>query len=274
LCFLGIVQELTLRRLQDQDDDVRGAAASTLVPLVDAMVASLPERTNNVAAVLWHCLGELGDDLASSVAAVMNLLSRLFASPAALVRLQATEESVFVAPRLHSLPLTRSRSFTARVPLLYPFFRHTLSSVRLAVVSLLAIFLRLPADRLGWLDDKPLGLIFQNVVFEERPGIRDASVQAWLLACIAVPPDRLCQSAIGALPNWFATLSTPIGTPMDRSLLYTPPAAAASYNVDKPVLDQDLRLAPVSQIVTGRLAGISALAFLLAKWPDQVGGSN
>lgn len=61
-------------RLRDRDDDVRSAAAATLSPIADALVSSLPAELQQVVDVLWECLGDLKDDLSSSVGGVMDLL--------------------------------------------------------------------------------------------------------------------------------------------------------------------------------------------------------
>lgn len=66
-----------LPRLRDRDDDVRSAAAATLSPIADALVSSLPVELQQVVDVLWECLGDLKDDLSSSVGGVMDLLGAL-----------------------------------------------------------------------------------------------------------------------------------------------------------------------------------------------------
>lgn len=68
-------------RLRDRDDDVRSAAAATLSPIVDPLVHHLPKELELVVSVLWDCLGDLKDDLSSSIGGVMDLLgTSLFAS--------------------------------------------------------------------------------------------------------------------------------------------------------------------------------------------------
>lgn len=65
------------RRLRDQDDDVRSAAAATLAPVIDTIVDQLPEELVRLIDVLWECLGDSKDDLSSSVGGVMDLLGTL-----------------------------------------------------------------------------------------------------------------------------------------------------------------------------------------------------
>lgn len=72
--YLYLISSL---RLGDADDDVRSVAASCLLPITQQFVEQLPEEIPRVLAVLWTCLGDMKDDLSSSVGAVMDLLGRL-----------------------------------------------------------------------------------------------------------------------------------------------------------------------------------------------------
>lgn len=71
---LRAVVDAALVGLRDQDDDVRSAGAATLIPLAEALVEQLPKKLKEVLDVLWACLGDLKDDLSSSVGGVMDLL--------------------------------------------------------------------------------------------------------------------------------------------------------------------------------------------------------
>lgn len=68
----------SLHSLRDRDDDVRSAAAATLAPITDALVNRLPVELEAVVGILWNCLGDLKDDLSSSIGGVMDLLGVLF----------------------------------------------------------------------------------------------------------------------------------------------------------------------------------------------------
>lgn len=68
---------LQVHRLGDRDDDVRSVAASCLIPVATHLVRQLPTCLSLVLAVLWDCLGDMKDDLSSSVGAVMDLLGML-----------------------------------------------------------------------------------------------------------------------------------------------------------------------------------------------------
>lgn len=77
--FLRLLSYLFLVfRLGDRDDDVRSVAASCLIPVATHLVRQLPTCLSLVLSVLWACLGDMKDDLGSSVGAVMDLLGSHF----------------------------------------------------------------------------------------------------------------------------------------------------------------------------------------------------
>ncbi|CAE7140157.1 unnamed protein product [Rhizoctonia solani] len=189
--------------LGDNDDDVRSVAASCLVPIAAEIVARLPDAVPGVLEVLWASLQDMKDDLGSSVGAVMDLLGTLVSLPSVIA---------ILSDPAHSRPLS------ALAPTLFPFFRHTIPAVRLAVVNTLHTFMgscskssiakledlkleegpasksdpdaqiktegeadpmALPRD---WITRPVFQLLFQNLIIEERDEIRRATSQAWNVA--------------------------------------------------------------------------------------------
>ncbi|GAA6037551.1 hypothetical protein NBRC10512_002557 [Rhodotorula toruloides] len=261
---LKAIVDAALVGLRDKDDDVRSAGAATLVPLTDALVEALPSELQTLVDLLWACLGDSKDDLATSIGGVMDLLAKLLAYPAVLELLQS--------PSLETpLPLL--------IPRLFPFFRHTITSVRLAVLHTLLVFVRLPSVNSSWIDVGLLRLVYQNLIFEERPDIRRASEQLWL-ACLysfgasSAAVQMLVAYSSPVLSAWFALLTSPIGTPINPALLWSATTSLSGHggmvhNVDKPMLKQDLALVSVEAITRGRIAGATALGALLAIWPVE-----
>lgn len=79
--------------LSDKDDDVRSVAASVLLPLANLVVETLSkEKTLLLLDMLYMSLGDLRDDLSSSVGNVMDLLSRLLQCPSILEQIQISGE--------------------------------------------------------------------------------------------------------------------------------------------------------------------------------------
>ncbi|KAJ1798610.1 TATA-binding protein-associated factor mot1 [Coemansia sp. RSA 2399] len=121
--------DAALAGLCDHDDDVRSVSAEALLPLVDTMVTCQPTRILDVINGVWTALTDLGDDLTASVASVMELLARLFSHPQ--VRAAVIEAGRHAPERY---------AFAVLIPQLYPFFRHTIVSVRRATVQSLLTF--------------------------------------------------------------------------------------------------------------------------------------
>uniref|UniRef100_A0A667ZL40 B-TFIID TATA-box binding protein associated factor 1 n=1 Tax=Myripristis murdjan TaxID=586833 RepID=A0A667ZL40_9TELE len=103
--------------LQDLDDDVRAVAAAALIPVVDGLVQLLPNKIPFIVNTLWDALLEL-DDLTASTNSIMTLLSSLLTYP------QVRQCSM-------------QQSLTVLVPRVWPFLRHTISSVRRAALETL-----------------------------------------------------------------------------------------------------------------------------------------
>ncbi|KAH8924423.1 hypothetical protein BT69DRAFT_1241102 [Atractiella rhizophila] len=258
--LLQTVVNAALIGLKDKDDDVKAVAASTLLPIADAIVNHLPAELHMLIDDLWGCLGELKDDLASSVAGVMDLLAELMQFPTVLedMKQQSSED--------RTLPLL--------IPKLYPYFRHTISGVRLSVVKALNIFLTLDMSDFGWLDERLLRLLFQNIILEERSDIRASSLESWSMVIKRVfvqaggiPPWNNLSNMIS---DWIRILTSEIGTPMPVECFYDAKGSGrfAAYNIDKAMMEQDLALVDTETVLRGRIDGCTAFSLILAVWPE------
>jgi len=117
------------------------------------------------------------------------------------------------------------------VPRLYPFLRHTITSVRSAVLRALLTFLNVQGDGTkGWVDGKVLRLVFQNLLVERNEAVLSLSLQVWtaLITELAKDsPTRFAQQFGPHLDPLLTLLTTPIGIsrhpcPMDPSLFIRP----------------------------------------------------
>ena len=68
---------------------------------------------------------------------------------------------------------------SALAPTLFPFFRHTIPNVRLAVVKTLHSFMNVSSLSRDWITGDFLRLLFQNLIVEERRDVRSATLEAW-----------------------------------------------------------------------------------------------
>ena len=170
----GMVK-LSLKGLADLDDDVRAAAAEILIPIVDDLVQLRPQVLRTLIKAVWDCLSELRDDLSASTGKVMDLLAKLCSRQEVI---KAMEENALLEAQEDLAD--SENSFQRLIPRLYPFLRHTITSVRSAVLRALEIFLHLSdAKAKLWVDSKILRLIFQNMFVERYDEVLKLSSRVW-----------------------------------------------------------------------------------------------
>ncbi|KAL4933672.1 DNA-binding ATPase [Aspergillus undulatus] len=162
------VLEAVMQGLGNYDDDVRAVSAATLVPIAEEFVNSRQSTLGQLMTIVWDCLSNLQDDLSASTGSVMDLLAKLCTFQPVL---NAMKENAAVDPE---------SSFANLVPRLYPFLRHTITTVRSAVLRALTTFLQLEGEGTNdWVDGKGLRLIFQNLLVERNEDVLKLSLQVW-----------------------------------------------------------------------------------------------
>ncbi|KAJ1853471.1 TATA-binding protein-associated factor mot1 [Coemansia sp. RSA 1822] len=262
--LVGGTLDAALHGLAAADDDVRAVAAATLLPLVEPLVTCQPHRVPDVVAGVWAALAALDDDLAASVAGVMDLLARLFAQP-------EVRNSTSHTPEM--------------VPRLFPFFRHALAGVRRAVVQALQTFAEMadpvaknetssespPANGAGkgasWISSECLWLVLQNLVLETDTGILESSAKLWHALLKRVHVDTVLNPS--DIEQMFALAATPLGTALPPALLRRSGSASSRHNVDAAMAQQDLGLLSRETVLQCRVAAGVALGRLCALWPAQ-----
>ncbi len=154
--------------LAHHDDDVRSVSAATLIPIAYELIQLKPEALNGLINVVWDCLSDLQDDLSASTGAVMDLLAKLCSFDQVLQAMKANAE------------MDPGQSFAMLVPRLYPFLRHTITSVRSAVLKALLTFLDLGGEGTdAWVNGRIARLIFQNILVERNEPVIKLSLQVW-----------------------------------------------------------------------------------------------
>ena len=163
----GVV-EAVMKGLADFDDDVRAVSAATLTPIAQEFVTLRPAALADLMNIVWDCLSDIRDDLSASTGFVMDLLAKLcsFAEVLDAMKLNAAKEL--------------DHSFTNLVPRLYPFLRHTITSVRSAVLRALQTFLQIGGeDTRGWVSGRILRLVYQNLLVERNEATLSLSLDVW-----------------------------------------------------------------------------------------------
>lgn len=213
------VLECVIKGLGDSDDDVRAVSAATLIPVAREFVNMQHSALNHLLTVVWECLSNLSDDLSASTGSVMDLLAKLCSFPEVLEAMKKTAAE------------NPEQSFTELVPRLYPFLRHTISSVRLAVLRALMTFVDIDGtDTKAWVNGRALRLLYQNLLVERNESVLKLSLQVWhaLIDTLAKQDSSLLASEFESHVAPLVALTLhPIGVsrhpiPMDATLFIRP----------------------------------------------------
>ncbi|POS85715.1 P-loop containing nucleoside triphosphate hydrolase [Erysiphe pulchra] len=223
----GVIRAV-MKGLGDWDDDVRAVSAATLIPIAREFVTLRPEALEKLINIVWECLSNLGDDLSASTGQIMDLLAKLCSFPEVLeaMKSNAAKDS--------------ERSFTLLVPRLYPFLRHTIISVRSAVLRALLTFVNIEGDgTTDWLNGKILRLIFQNILVERNQDTLNLSLQLWfaLVTHLGKDPKYLAEQFSVHVDPLMQLALHPIGVsrhplPMNASLFQKPSGNTYSLSAD------------------------------------------
>ncbi|KAH8910263.1 hypothetical protein BR93DRAFT_469797 [Coniochaeta sp. PMI_546] len=213
----GVVSAV-IKGLGDMDDDVRSVSAATLIPMAKEFVSLRPGALDELIHIVWESLSNLGDDLSASTGKIMDLLATLCSFPEVLeaMKLSAAQDE--------------ERSFKLLVPRLYPFLRHTITSVRLAVLKALMTFVNLGSEASqGWLTGRLLRLIFQNILVERDRDTLNMSLELWgaLVKCLGNDPTILADEFEPHVDALMQLTLHPIGVsrnplPMNATLFQKP----------------------------------------------------
>lgn len=224
----GVV-EAVMKGLADFDDDVRAVSAATLTPIAKEFVTLRPAALDDLINIVWDCLSDIRDDLSASTGFVMDLLAKLCGFPEVLVAMQGNAAK------------DEDHSFTSLVPRLYPFLRHTITSVRSAVLRALQTFLRIGSqDTRGWVNGRIMRLVYQNMLVERNETTLNLSLEVWnaLLDALVERDDSEATSEFLEHIHDFLILALhPIGTsrnPLPIELCYFMKPSGQLYGPPNP----------------------------------------
>ncbi|RDL40655.1 p-loop containing nucleoside triphosphate hydrolase [Venustampulla echinocandica] len=233
----GVIRAV-MKGLGDWDDDVRSVSAATLIPIAKEFVNLRPEALDGLINIVWECLSNLGDDLSASTGQIMDLLAKLCSFPEVLeaMKKNAARDS--------------EHSFALLVPRLYPFLRHTITSVRSAVLRALMTFVHIEGEGTrDWLNGKILRLIFQNILVERNQDTLNLSLQLWrdLVTHLAKDSSNLAEQFSAHVDPLMQLTLHPIGVsrhplPMNATLFQKP--SGSTYSMPSGVVPVSAR--PIS----------------------------
>ncbi|XP_059929981.1 TATA-binding protein-associated factor 172 isoform X1 [Gadus macrocephalus] len=189
--------------LQDLDDDVRAVAASSLIPVVDGLVQLLPNKVPFIVNTLWDALLDL-DDLTASTNSIMTLLSSLLTYPQ--VRQCSLEQCL-----------------TVLVPRVWPFLRHTISSVRRAALeTLFTLLSKADQDCAQWLNpvlQEMLRHIFQSCILESHQDILDLIQKVWMELLKRAHQQFVVAASCPWMGAWLCLMMQASHIPIDLNML-------------------------------------------------------
>ncbi|XP_060942934.1 TATA-binding protein-associated factor 172 [Limanda limanda] len=189
--------------LQDLDDDVRAVAASALIPVVDGLVQLLPNKVPNIVNTLWDALLDL-DDLTASTNSIMTLLSSLLTYP------QVRQSSM-------------QQSLTVLVPRVWPFLRHTISSVRRAALETLFTLLSKADQSCAiWINpilQDMLRHIFQSCILESNEEILELIQKVWMELLSQAPQQYVVAASCPWMGAWLCLMMQASHMPIDENML-------------------------------------------------------
>ncbi|KAF7937173.1 uncharacterized protein EAE98_001487 [Botrytis deweyae] len=213
----GVIRAV-MKGLGDWDDDVRSVSAATLIPIAKEFVNLRPEALDGLINIVWECLSNLGDDLSASTGQIMDLLAKLCSFPEVLEAMKKNASR------------DAEQSFGLLVPRLYPFLRHTITSVRSAVLRALLTFVGIEGEGTrDWMDGRILRLIYQNILVERNQDTLNLSLQVWkaLVRFLARDPQHLSAEFAPHIDPLMQLTLHPIGVsrhpiPMNATLFQRP----------------------------------------------------
>ncbi|XP_018593643.1 TATA-binding protein-associated factor 172 isoform X2 [Scleropages formosus] len=189
--------------LQDLDDDVRAVAAAALIPVVDGLVQLQPAEVPFIVNTLWDALLEL-DDLTASTNSIMTLLSSLLTYP------QVRQCSI-------------QQSLTVLVPRVWPFLRHTISSVRKAALeTLFTLLSKADQSSAEWLTpilQDMLRHIFQSCILESNQEILDLIQKVWMELIRQASQQYVVAASCPWMGAWLCLMMQPAHIPIDLNML-------------------------------------------------------
>ncbi|PVU89239.1 hypothetical protein BB559_005174 [Furculomyces boomerangus] len=272
--ILESIADAALEGLRGSDDDIRCVSASALLPIVSTLAEKLPHKTETILSALWTALSEIDDDLAASTASVMELLS-------AFCKLDSVSKSIIGS--ISSQPEISSLfSLNSLLPHLYPFMRHTISSVRLASVQTMATIINMYVKNKAiqtpneWINGTTMQYLLQNILLETNDSISKSTIDLWCLIIDNFFPNENDFNSVFTeqiISNMLQLVTSPIGLPLNTNILVVfrnkhihNSRRKLTYSIDSPMIQQDLSLVSYDTIVKCRVSCAQAIAKVASTW--------
>ncbi|XP_031406931.1 TATA-binding protein-associated factor BTAF1 [Punica granatum] len=242
--LLGNVLPACKAGLEDPDDDVRAVAADALIPAAAAIVDKKGQTLHDIIMLLWDILLDL-DDLSPSTSSVMNLLAEIYSQESMIPRMHGTcsaEEKLEIdlndmvnSDNMQERTDLREDPYmlSSLAPRLWPFMRHSITSVRYSAIRTLERLLDAGLKRSisessgsfwpSFILGDTIRIVFQNLLLESNEVILECSLRVWKLL-VQCPVEDLEAVAMPYMSLWLELVTTPYGTQLDTGKMFWPAA--------------------------------------------------
>ncbi|KAL5770167.1 hypothetical protein ACOSP7_014321 [Xanthoceras sorbifolium] len=240
--LLGYVLPACKAGLEDPDDDVRAVAADALIPAAASIIALDGQTLHSIVMLLWDILLDL-DDLSPSTSSVMNLLAEIYSQEEMIPKMfGATSKQDFdLNEVVHVDDIGEGRdsqespcTLSMLAPRLWPFMRHSITSVRHSAIRTLerlleAVYKRKISESSGdsfwpsFILGDTLRMVFQNLLLESNEEILQCSDRVWRLL-VQCPVGDLEAAASSFMSSWIELATTPYGSVLDTTKMFWPVA--------------------------------------------------
>lgn len=150
---------------------------------------------------------------------------------------------------------------------IYPFLRHAIVSVRLAIVSALARLTNIEdIDRERFQHAEYFSYLFENIILEQDPEIRNLSLAAWTPGIQEMANNT---GEVIGIETFYSLVMTPVGQPFDETLFSDRPKTG--HNIDKAMMAGDVGLVDSEVVWATRMTASRALGFLRSLRLEEVG---
>ena len=207
--------------IEGEDDDVRCVAAEALLPLAGHLVTDagcFAWFGRQLLALLWATIKQL-DDLTASTSAVMCLLAAMADHLPSHCAADIGGGAGDGAGR------GGGQEAGALMESLYPFFRHSMTSVRRSVLKIAGNLVQLCSKAAGGGNMLAAGLgatlhcVFINVILEQRADILASSHELWAQLLRVAEGAALTNVVHDKVEAWLRAVATPPGQDLDPLIL-------------------------------------------------------
>ncbi|XP_047337513.1 TATA-binding protein-associated factor BTAF1 [Impatiens glandulifera] len=227
--------------LEDPDDDVRSVAADALIPAASAVVSLKGHILYSIIMLLWDILLDL-DDLSPSTSSVMNLLAEIYSQDEMIPSSSKTEalegkNGLDLNEMVHPEDIEGIDSqenpfmLSMLAPRLWPFMRHSITSVRASAIRTLERLLEAGCKRKisdsstscwpSFILGDTLRIVFQNMLLESKQEILQCSERVWRLLLQSSMEDLEGASKL-YISSWIELASTSYGSALDATKMFWP----------------------------------------------------